>query len=463
MTTKTTAAVNIPDVVAKLREAFDSGRTRPIAWRRRQLQRLGDMLDDNEERLLEALAKDLGKPKVEAYAGEVGYLKGDVKHSLKHLRNWMKPERVKTPIMNFKGTSEIQREPLGVVLIIGPWNYPIQLLLAPLVGAISAGNCAFIKPSEVASHSAALMSELIPKYLDPDCVKVVQGGIPETTEILAQRFDHIFFTGSTFVGRIVMQAAAKHLTPVTLELGGKSPAIVDRNVDLAVAARRIAWGKFFNAGQTCVAPDYVLVHRSQEQPLLDALKRTVAEFYGPDPKASPDFGRIITKTHHERLVGFLKDGEPVCGGDNDPEERYLAPTVLKGVKPDAPIMAEEIFGPVLPVLPVDGIDEAIRFVNARPKPLALYVFTSDDSTARDVLSRTSSGGACVNDAVSHLVPPDLPFGGVGESGIGAYHGRHSFETFSHRKSVFKRATWIDPSLRYPPYRGAMKMIKKLMG
>ncbi len=458
-----TLEVNVPTTVTGLREAFASGRTRSLAWRRRQLNRLGDLLEEHEGRLLEALAKDLGKPEVEAYAGEVGYLKGDVRHTLKHLRGWMKPEKVSTPMLNFKGTSRVHREPLGVVLIIGPWNYPIQLLLAPLIGAVAAGNCALMKPSELTPHCSALVAELVPKYLDPDCIKVIEGGIPETTAILEQRFDHVFFTGSTRVGKIVMLAAAKHLTPVTLELGGKSPAIVDQECDLDVTARRIAWGKFFNAGQTCVAPDYVLVHRSMEQPLLDALKRSIAEFYGADPKQSPDYARIVSKGHLQRLVGFLKDGEVVVGGEHDEEQRFLAPTVLKGVKEDAPVMAEEIFGPVLPVLPVDGIDEAIAFVNARPKPLALYVFTSDSHTSREVLSRTSSGGACVNDAVSHLVPPDLPFGGVGESGMGAYHGRHSFETFSHRKSVFDRVTWLDLKLRYPPYAGAMAWIKRMMG
>jgi aldehyde dehydrogenase (NAD+) len=462
MTTET-LEVNAPAAVSGLREAFATGRTRSIAWRRRQLNRLGDMLDEHEGRLLQALAKDLGKPEVEAYAGEVGYLKGDVRHTLKHLRSWMKPEKVSTPMLNFKGTSRIHREPLGVVLIIGPWNYPIQLLLAPLIGAIAAGNCALMKPSELTPHSSALVAELVPKYLDPDCFKVVEGGIPETTAVLEQRFDHVFFTGSTRVGKIVMMAAAKHLTPVTLELGGKSPAIVDQECDLEVTARRIAWGKFFNAGQTCVAPDYVLVHRSMEQPLLDALKRSIGEFYGQDPKTSPDFARIVSQTHLKRLVAFLDDGEVVVGGEHDVDERFFAPTVLKGVKEDAPVMSEEIFGPVLPVLAVDGMDEAIAFVNARPKPLALYVFTSDGHTSREVLTRTSSGGACVNDAVSHLVPPDLPFGGVGESGMGAYHGRHSFETFSHRKSVFERVTWLDLKLRYPPYAGAMAWIKRMMG
>lgn len=457
-------ALNISSLVGDLRTTFASGKTRPFSWRAAQLKRLRLMLSEQEAKLLKALADDLGKPKVEAYAGEVGFLSADVGHTLKHLHGWMKPEKVSTPIVNQRGTSKIHREPLGVVLIIGPWNYPLQLVLAPLVGAIAAGNCALLKPSELAPHTAAVVTELVQKYLDPDCVKVVEGGIPETTALLNERWDHIFFTGSTKVGQIVYEAAAKHLTPVTLELGGKSPCIVDRRVDLDVAARRIVWGKYFNAGQTCVAPDYLLVDKAIEQPLLETVKRTIGEFYGTDPKQSPDYARIINEGHHARLSQFLSDnGELVVGGEADAATRYIAPTVLRQVQPTAPVMADEIFGPILPVLTVDNVDQAIEFVNARPKPLALYVFSSDATTQRRVLERTSSGGACINDTIGHLAVPDLPFGGVGPSGMGAYHGHWSFETFSHRKSVLDRATWPDLALRYPPYKGAMKWIKWLIG
>ncbi|RMG13325.1 MAG: aldehyde dehydrogenase family protein [Planctomycetota bacterium] len=459
----TTATTDISQQVSSLRAAFDTGRTRPLAWRRTQLRALAELCRREEARLLDALRADLGKPEFEAYTAEVGFLVGEVQHTLKHLRRWTRPEKVSTPLLNFKGRSAVHREPLGVVLIIGPWNYPIQLLLAPLVGALAAGNCALLKPSEVTPTCSALIAELVPNYLDADCVAVVEGGVPETTELLAQRFDSVFFTGSTRVGRIVYEAAAKHLTPVTLELGGKSPCIVDRDVDLEVAARRIVWGKFFNAGQTCVAPDYVLVDRVQEEALLDAMSRTIEAFYGSDPLESPDLARIVNERHFERLVAFFADGDVVVGGRSDRESLRIAPTILRGVSPDAPVMGEEIFGPVLPVLPVDSMREAIDFVRARPKPLALYVFARDRAVADRVLSETSSGGACVNDTVSHLVPPDLPFGGVGASGFGAYHGRATFETFSHRKSVFDRSTRVDLRLRYPPYEGALKWVKKLLG
>ena len=317
--------------------------------------------------------------------------------------------------------------------------------------ALAAGNCAVVKPAEVWAHTSRAIAELLPRYLDPACVAVVEGGVPETTELLAQRFDHIFYTGNGTVGRIVMTAAARHLTPVTLELGGKSPAIVHRSADLAVTARRIVWAKFTNAGQTCVAPDYVLVERAVEQPLLDALAATVRELYGADPKHSPDYGRIISDRQFDRLARLLDGTQIVCGGELDRDERYIAPTVLRDVSLAAPIMQDEIFGPLLPVIAVDSVDDAIALVTDRPKPLALYVFAEDGAVADRVLARTSSGGACVNDAIVHLSVHDLPFGGVGESGMGAYHGRTSFETFSHRKSVVAKSSKLDVPLRYPPY------------
>lgn len=452
-----------PDALAPLRAAFNRGKTRPLAFRRQQLEALRRLISENEERLFEALSKDLGKPQVEAYAGEIGFLLEDIGYTLKRLKGWAKPERVKTPLVNAIGKSEVYREPLGVVLVIGPWNYPIQLVLAPLVGALASGNCAVLKPSELTPHCSALVAELVPAYLDPEVVRVVEGGVPETSALLAQRWDHIFFTGSTAVGKIVYQAAAEHLTPVTLELGGKSPCIVDAEVDLETAARRIVWGKFFNAGQTCVAPDYVLCHEKTEGPLLEAMKKAIGEFYGEDPKQSPDLGRIVNERHHARLVALLEGTTPFLGGEHDVSERYLAPTILRDVSPDDAVMREEIFGPILPVLKVGSMDEAIEFVNAREKPLALYVFTSDKAHAAKVLERTSSGGACVNETLSHLAVPELPFGGVGASGMGAYHGSHSFEAFSHRKSVLRRSTWPDVKLRYPPYEGKLGTVRMLMG
>jgi aldehyde dehydrogenase (NAD+) len=370
---------------------------------------------------------------------------------------------VAAPVAVQPARARIVREPLGVVLVIAPWNYPVQLALVPLIGALAGGNCVVLKPSEVAPATSAVLARLIPRYLDPECVAVVEGGVPETTALLAERFDHVFYTGNGTVGRIVMEAAAKHLTPVTLELGGKSPCLVDSEVDLDVAARRIVWGKFFNAGQTCVAPDYALVPAALEKPLLERMKQVLVDFYGADPEKSPDFGRIVNGRHHARLTALLGAGEVVVGGRHDAASRYLAPTILRAVPPDAPVMQNEIFGPILPVLTVRDLDEAIAFVNAREKPLALYVFTRDRRAAKRVLAETSSGAVTVNDCITHMVPHGLPFGGVGPSGMGAYHGPHSFHTFTHAKAVLDRATFVDPPVRYPPYTPAKhKWIKRLL-
>ncbi len=444
-------AVDIPAAVKRLRASFESGRTRPLEWRREQLSRLDAMLREQEDVLLGALAADLGKPATEAYAADVGFLFADLRVARKHLGRWTKARRVSTPLVVQPAKAQIVHEPLGVALIIGPWNYPVQLVLAPLIGAIAAGNCAVLKPSEVAPRTSEVVARLVPQYLDSDCVAVIEGGVDETTALLAERFDHIFYTGNGRVGRVVMEAAAKHLTPVTLELGGKSPVIVAADADLDVAARRIAWGKFLNAGQTCIAPDYALVARGREAELVDRLARAVTEFYGADPKTSPDYARIVNDRHFDRVVRMIDGAHVVIGGDSDAAQRYVAPTVLADVTPDIPAMQEEIFGPVLPVLTVDDVDEAVRFVNERDRPLALYVFSGRTDVARDVIARTSSGGACVNATMFHVAVPTLPFGGVGPSGMGAYHGRAGFETFSHAKSVLTRSTRIDPKFGYPPY------------
>lgn len=442
---------NIPELVAGLRALFRTGRTRPIAWRRQQLRALEALMKDKESVFLDALAADLGKPRFEGWISETGFVASDARHAVKHLAKWMKPEKVTTSVPNQPGTSRIMREPLGTVLIIGPFNYPLQLVLSPLVGALAAGNTAVLKPSEMTPHTSEALTEWLPHYLDSDAVKLVTGGIPETTELLRERFDHIFYTGSGTVGRIVMRAAAEHLTPVTLELGGKSPCIIDRDVDLEVAARRIAWAKFFNAGQTCVAPDYVLVHEAVEDAFLHRLTAKLQDFYGEDPQASPDFGRIVSDRHHARLSGLLQEGDIVCGGETNPAARYIAPTVIRGVTRDMKIMQEEIFGPILPVLTIRSVGEAIDIVNEGEKPLALYIFTNDSAKSEQVLAQTSSGGAGVNECIAHMAMPELPFGGVGASGMGAYHGRMSFETFSHRKSVLVKSTMLEPPLRYPPY------------
>ena len=447
-----TDLAQIHDLAERLRASFRTRKTRPLEWRRQQLEALERMLSENGPALSEALHRDLGKPPLEALTADVATVKTEIALVKKNLARWTKPERVRTPLTQQPAKARIVREPLGVALIIAPWNYPVQLLLGPAVGAIAAGNCCVLKPSEVTAHTSKLLGELVPRYLDPECIALVEGGVAETTALLDQQFDHIFYTGNGQVGRIVMEAAAKHLTPVTLELGGKSPCIVTEDAKLDVAARRIAWGKFLNAGQTCVAPDYVLVHAAREDELLRTLVDTVRSFYGADPKASPDFGRIANVRHHRRLMGLLKEaGEVVIGGDGDEEARYLAPTLLRNVRPDAQIMREEIFGPILPVLTYESLDDAIAFVNERDRPLALYVFSEDADTEERVLAETSSGGACVNATIWHLANPHLPFGGVGPSGMGAYHGRAGFEAFSHRKSVVTKSTKTDPKLAYPPY------------
>jgi aldehyde dehydrogenase (NAD+) len=440
------------EVVSRLRASFDRGQSRPLEFRRRQLAGLRRFLKECEREIELALYDDMRRPAFDVYPSEIALIASEAALASRKLGSWTKPERVPTSVAGQPGRSLIYREPLGVVLVIGAWNYPLQLVLLPLVGAMAAGNCAAVKPSELAPATSRLIATRLGDFVDPECVRVIEGGVPETTALLAERFDHIFYTGSGTVGRIVMEAAAKHLTPVTLELGGKSPCLVDRHADLDVAARRIVWGKFYNAGQTCVAPDYVLAHESIEEPLLDRMKATLHQFFGEKPHASPDYGRIVSLRHQQRLMNLLDGaGELVAGGDGDPGDRYVAPTILRDVPADSPLMSEEIFGPILPVLKVGGLDEAISFVNSRPKPLALYLFTRDKAVERQILERTTSGGVTVNHTLLHLTVPSLPFGGVGSSGMGAYHGMATFETFSHRKSVLVKPTWLDPWFFYPPY------------
>lgn len=441
----------IAGVVADIRRTFDTRVTRPLSWRKRQLERMIAMLEENETELSAALATDLGKPAVEGFVTDIAFVIGEVKLMLKNLRRWNRPERVRTPIVAMPASSKRIPEPLGVVLVIAPWNYPIQLLLVPAAGAIAAGNTVVMKPSEVSSATSAALARLVPKYLDPSAIALVEGGVPETTALLAQRFDHIFYTGNGTVGRVVMRAAAEHLTPVTLELGGKSPTIVHASADLDVAARRIAWGKWLNAGQTCVAPDYVLVEKSVETALVDRIRRVIGEFYGDDPKISGSYGRIVSERHFDRLSGLMNGGRVVIGGDTDRNDRYIAPTVIADVDLESPLMNEEIFGPLLPIVPVNSAREAISFVTARPHPLALYVFAEKKSVIDDVLEHTTAGGVTVNGTLMHLTSPNLPFGGVGESGMGAYHGEAGVRIFQHRKPVLSRSTKVDPSLAYPPY------------
>ncbi|WP_245720582.1 aldehyde dehydrogenase family protein [Microbulbifer yueqingensis] len=441
-------------LVGGLRAYFRSGTTAELSWRRQQLRQLRKMITENEARFLQALGEDLHKAPQESYMTEVSAVCGDIDHALRRLKSWVKPRRVSTPLVAQPARSYVQPEPLGVVLIIGAWNYPLQLLLSPLVPAIAAGNCAVVKPSELAPATSALVAQLLPRYLDSDAFACVEGAVPETTALLEQRWDHILYTGGGHVGKIVMQAAAKHLTPVTLELGGKSPCIVADDADIAVTARRIAWGKFTNAGQTCIAPDYLLCTRGTAERLVPAIEAEVTRMFGPEPQESPDYGRIINRRHAERLAAYLGEGQVAWGGQVDLDNCYVAPTLLRDTGVDARVMQEEIFGPILPVIELDDLREAEDFVNRREKPLALYVFTSNSAMADRFLSRCSSGNACVNDCMMFMAAHELPFGGVGQSGMGNYHGEHGFRTFSHFKAVMKRAYALDLALRYAPFSAA---------
>ncbi len=452
---------NTGAILERQRAFFSSGKTREHAFRVEQLRKLRDAIRSREDPVMEALKEDLGKPPFESYAGEIGILYLEIAHTLRHLNEWMKTRSVPTPILHFPSTSAIHWQPYGAALIIGPWNYPFQLILAPLVGAIAAGNCAVLKPSELAPRTSSTVAALVAETFPDDYIAAVEGGVEETREILRERFDTIFFTGGTAVGRIVMEAAAKHLTPVTLELGGKSPTIVDRDARLDCAARRIAWGKFFNAGQTCLAPDYLLVHRDVREPFLEEMTKTLRAFYGDDPRRSPDYARIINDRHFRRIAALMEEGRILHGGETDPGERYIAPTLIGNVTLEDLIMREEIFGPLLPVLSFTELDEAIDLVNRLPRPLALYLFSESAGRQERVLARTSSGGGCINDTISHVGSQELPFGGIGDSGMGAYHGRYSFEAFSQARGILKRSTRIDMPLRYPPYRGRISLLKRL--
>jgi acyl-CoA reductase-like NAD-dependent aldehyde dehydrogenase len=452
----------IQKAIDRQREFFRAGKTRDIEFRLERLKTLRKAVLDNQETVMAAVKADLGKPVFETYALEIGVIK-EIDHAIKNLRDWVKPKKVPTPPEQFPAKARIYAEPLGVVLIISPWNYPFQLALSPLVGAIAAGNCAIIKPSEISSHTSRALAEIIGKTFDPGHVTVIEGGVEVSRELLEEKFAHIFFTGGTEIGKVVMAAAARHLTPVTLELGGKSPCIVDTDIALETAVRRIVWGKFINAGQTCIAPDYLLVNRRIKTDFLEALKNRIREFYGEDPASSPDFARIVSDRHFARLAGFLKDGTIVIGGQTRGEDRFIAPTILDRVSPDSPIMNEEIFGPILPVLEYSDIQEAIDLIDSKPKPLALYLFSKNPDLQKRILESTSSGGVCINDTIMQVGVAELPFGGVGDSGIGSYHGKRSFETFSHFKSVLTKPFWLDIPWRYAPYEGKLEQLQKIIG
>lgn len=434
-----------------LGSAFAEGRTRDLGWRRRQLEGLEHMMADREDGILAALAADLGKPALEAWTTEVSYVAGEAAFLRKRLKRLARPRRVHTSLVGQPARSWVRPEPLGVVLVIGAWNYPLQLTLAGVAAAIAAGNAIVMKPSELAPATSSLLARLVPEYLDAGAIRVVEGAVAETTALLELPFDHILYTGGGRVGRIVMAAAAKNLTPVTLELGGKSPCIVLPDAKLEVTARRIAWGKFTNAGQTCIAPDYILTDADTERRLVPLLRDAIEGMFGKDPSTSDSYGRIVNDRHFERLAAFLDDGELAFGGHTDADSRYIAPTVMTGVSPASAVMTEEIFGPILPIVRTDDLDAAIDFVRKRDKPLAAYLFTNDPDAEKDFLERVSAGSVCINDTMMFMAVHDLPFGGVGESGMGCYGGEHGFRTFSHMKAVMRRGWWPDFALRYAPY------------
>lgn len=456
------------EAMERLRTAFDAGTTKPVAWRISQLRALRSVLVEHGGELEQALHDDLRKHPDESRLTEIDVVVAEIDTTLKHLREWLKPVKTPVPLIVAPATASVVREPLGVVLIISPWNYPVQLLLNPLVGALAAGNAVVLKPSELAPATSAALARLLGGALDRAAVAVVEGGADETTELLQERFDHIFYTGSERVGRIVLGAAAEHLTPTTLELGGKSPVWVDDTTDLATAARRIAWGKFMNAGQTCVAPDYVLTTEPVAARLVPLLEEAVTRFYGDDPRRSESFGRIISDAQHSRLLSLLPGdgdaGSVAFGGTSDAGDRYFAPTVLTGVSPDDAVMQQEIFGPILPILTVDSLDEGLAAIRRGPKPLALYAFTESEEARRRILTSTSSGAVAFNVPSAHLTVPGLPFGGVGASGMGSYHGERSLVVFSHEKAVLSKPLHPDTlAIAYPPFtKGKDTLVRRVL-
>ncbi|XP_003465279.1 aldehyde dehydrogenase family 3 member A2 isoform X1 [Cavia porcellus] len=438
--------------VQRLRQAFRSGRSRPLQFRLQQLEALRRMVQEHEKDILAAIGADLCKSEFNGFNQEVITVLGEIGFMLANLPEWVTPTPAKKNLLTLLDEVYVQPEPLGVVLIIGAWNYPFVLTMHPLVGAIAAGNAAIIKPSELSENTAKILTKLLPQYLDQDLYAVINGGVEETTELLKHRFDHILYTGNATVGKIVMAAAAKHLTPVTLELGGKSPCYVDKDCDLDVVCRRITWGKWMNCGQTCIAPDYVLCEASLQNQIVQKIKETVKEFYGENVKESPDYERIINLRHFKRIQSLLEGQKIAFGGETDEATRYIAPTILTDVDPKSRVMQEEIFGPVLPLVPVKNADEAINFINEREKPLALYIFSHNNKLIKRMIDETSSGGVTVNDVVMHFTLNALPFGGVGASGMGAYHGKYSFDTFSHHRACLLKSLKREGAnkLRYPP-------------
>lgn len=452
---------DIKEKIQNQRSFFEKGETKDLGFRMHQLKTLKRAIQGNEQEIMNAIKKDLNKDSFDAYATEIGIVLEEINYLIKHLPKWVGKKRVRTSLANFLSTSYTYAEPYGISLIMSPWNYPFQLAIAPLTGSIAAGNCAIIKPSEYSYHTSEAIEKLIKENFDEQFITVVRGGREANKSLLYEKFDYIFFTGSVLVGKTVMEAASKQLTPVTLELGGKSPCIVDETANIDLAAKRIIWGKFVNAGQTCVAPDYLMVHRTVKKELIGKMIKIVNEFYGAVPSQSDDFPKIINEKHFNRLLGLISNEEILLGGDSNEKTLQIAPTIVDHVTWDSPLMQEEIFGPILPVLEFENLNDVISKVNKHPKPLALYLFTTSREREEKILRDISFGGGCINDTVMHFATTHMPFGGVGESGMGGYHGKASFDTFSHHKSILKKSNLIDIPLRYPTHKN-LNLVKKLM-
>ncbi|AFQ08303.1 aldehyde dehydrogenase [Bacillus cereus FRI-35] len=454
--------MSVSSIVNKQKAYFYNGYTRSIEVRKNNLKKLYEGVQRFEEEIFQALKLDLNKSVHESFTTEVGYVLKEISFQLKHISSWSKPKRVRTALTHFGSKGKVVPEPYGVTLIIAPWNYPFQLAIAPLVGALAAGNTIVLKPSELTPNVSKVLTRMLEELFQEELVAVVEGGVEESTALLKEPFDYIFFTGSVGVGKVVMEAAAKQLTPLTLELGGKSPCIVHKDAKIDVTARRIVWGKFLNAGQTCVAPDYMYVHASVKEQLIEALRHEIAEQYGKEPLHNDNYVRIVSERHFERLCTFLKDGKTVIGGNYKKETLHIEPTVLTNVTWKSSVMEDEIFGPILPIIEYENIEDVIDTIQQHPKPLALYVFSEDKGVQKKVTSNISYGGGCINDVVYHLATPYLPFGGVGSSGLGSYHGEESFRTFSHYKSILAQSTAFDMKIRYSSTKSALKFIRKLL-
>jgi aldehyde dehydrogenase (NAD+) len=454
--------MDIKTLFEKQKQFYKSSQTLDVDYRITQLQNLRTCVSEYEKALCDALQSDFGKPEIETYVTEIVTVLHEIDFHIKNLNGWAAPKKVSEYLLNFPSRNRVYRDPFGVTLIIGAWNYPVHLVFMPLIGAISGGNTAIIKPSEMAPATSSLISKMISDSFDPEYITVVEGGIETNKELLEQPFDKIFFTGSTRVGKIVMEAAARHLTPVTLELGGKSPAIVHKDADLEVAARRIWWGKTVNAGQTCVAPDYLLIHETVKDEFISHSKKTLTHFFPDGFKGGENYTRIVNHSHFDRISGLLKDVNFLIEGDRNRDERIIEPSLVDGVDLNHVLMEEEIFGPVLPVLTYKTDDEALRILSEKRNPLSLYLFTNSSDFEKMIIKNVPFGGGCVNETIAHLGNPNLPFGGVGSSGMGSYHGKHSYLTFSRAKSVMNKPAWPDPDLRYPPYEGKLEWVKKLL-